>query len=72
MDISLKSEQFRQNLFKMIDESQLPPIIVYYITKQAAQLTERSYRMYLNNAAAQSSEEQQLDKENKEPPAAQE
>ena len=62
MDISLKSEQFKQNLFKMIDESQLPPIIVYYITKQAAQLTQRSDGVYLN-AVAQSSEEQQLDKE---------
>ena len=48
-DISLRSEQIKQEIFKLLDESQLPPVIVYYITKEVADLTQRSYKAYLNN-----------------------
>lgn len=49
MDISLQGEQFKKNILNEINEAQLPPIIVYYIIKDIYDITENSYRNYLNN-----------------------
>lgn len=49
MNINLQSEEFKNNLYSLITNSELPIANVYYILKIVLQQTEDAYNQVIEN-----------------------
>ena len=49
MNINLKSEEFKNNLYSLISNSELPIANVYYILKVISQQVEDTYNQIIEN-----------------------
>lgn len=63
MDLSLQGEQFKAELLQYINNSQLPPVVLYYIMKDLMILVENGYKAYLDNADKKAQEEMEKQQE---------
>ena len=63
MDLSLQGEQFKAELLQYINNSQLPPVVLYYIMKDLMMLVENGYKVYLDNADKKAQEEMKKQQE---------
>ena len=63
MDLSLQGEQFKAELLQYINNSQLPPVVLYYIMKDLMVLVENGYKVYLDNADKKVQEEMKKQQE---------
>lgn len=69
MSINLKSEQFKNDLYNLITESELPISNVFFVFQLMCQQLETAYYDVLRKEAQENEkkkEEQQIDKENNE------
>ena len=66
-DLIYETESFKNNLINYINNSNLPPTIIYYIIKEIYQNTEESYFTLVNQIkmAKQQQQEQQLEDQGK-------
>ena len=66
-DLIYETENFKNNLINYINNSNLPPTIIYYIIKEIYQNTEESYFTLVNQIkmAKQQQQEQQLEDQGK-------
>lgn len=66
-DLIYETESFKNNLINYINNSNLPPTIIYYIIKEIYQNTEESYFSLVNQIkmAKQQQQEQQLEDQGK-------
>ena len=66
-DLIYETESFKNNLINYINNSNLPPTIIYYIVKEIYQNTEESYFTLVNQIkmAKQQQQEQQLEDQGK-------
>lgn len=66
-DLIYETESFKNNLINYINNSNLPPTIIYYIVKEIYQNTEESYFTLVNQIkmAKEQQQEQQLEDQGK-------
>lgn len=50
-DFSLQVEDFKKSMTSMVNHSNLPPAMLYYISKDIFQEIEKSYFQYLDRTA---------------------
>lgn len=49
MNINIKSEEFKNNLYSLINNSELPIANIYYILKVISQQVEDTYNQVIEN-----------------------
>lgn len=64
MNINLKSEEFKNNLYSLIENSELPISNIYFIFKTVSKELEETYNQVIKELKEQESQQKQIKENN--------